>query len=104
MLSRLGKVIDVKNFIQIRDQGSIIFAMAEKSQPQSIQDDEIRNQQPEDLVRQDYHVRVSDGRKFMVPNALEDLDLHLARTNKPNYSMAVNMLGGVSNFLLGPLL
>lgn len=65
--------------------------MADKTQ--SLQGEE---NQAEDLIKQDYHVRVSDGQKFIVPNALEDVDAPLARMHKPDYSMAVNMPGGVS--------
>ena len=65
--------------------------MADKTQ--SLQGEE---NQAEDLVRQDYHVRVSGGQKFLVPNALEDIELSLAKMNKPDYSIAVDMPGGVS--------
>ena len=55
-----------------------------------------QNQLPEDFVRQGYHVRVSGGQEFIVPNALEDVEISVAAMHKPDYSMAVDMPGGVS--------
>lgn len=103
MLSRLGRVISATDYLDLTDQASIVSTMADKAQSQSFQHDETQNQQTDDLVRQDYHVRVSGGQKFIVPNALEDVELPLAKTYKPDYSMAVDMPGGVSVFLLEPL-
>ena len=63
---------------------------------QSSQENEIQNLQPEDFVRQDYDVRVSGGQKFIVPSALEDVGISVPVMHKPDYSMAVDMPGGVS--------
>jgi hypothetical protein len=62
-------------------------------------EDNSQNQQPEDIIRQDYEVRVAGGQKFVIPNEFRGLELPLAYTHKPDYSKAVDMPGGVSEAL-----
>jgi hypothetical protein len=60
--------------------------------------DEIVNQHPEDIIRQDYEVRVVGGQNVVIPNAFRGLELSLAYTHKPDYLDAVDMPGGVSEY------
>jgi hypothetical protein len=59
-------------------------------------EDNSQKQQPEDIIRQDYEVRVAGGQKLVIPKAFQGLGLPLAYTHKPDYSMALDMPGGVS--------
>lgn len=65
----------------------------EESQFRVIQHADSQYQPAEHLVRQDYHVRVEGGQKFVVPNAVE---VPLAKTQLPDLAMALDMAGGVS--------
>jgi len=80
----------------------------------SVEECEDPNQQHDDIIRQEYEVRLGGGHKSVIPSACE---LPLAYTHKPDYSMALDMPGGVSdafivivhkfmiktfNFLIGP--
>ena len=70
--------------------------MPDNSQAQSLQEDNDQNQHVEDLMRQDYGVRVSGGQTLVVPNVFEGAELPLAKMHKPDVSIAVDMPGGVS--------
>ena len=59
-------------------------------------EDSSQNQQAEDIIRQDYEVRVAGGEKLVIPNVFQGIELPLAYMHKPDYSMAVDMPGGVS--------
>jgi hypothetical protein len=74
--------------------------MEDNKSPQSVQEYESQPQQPEDIIRQDYNIRVAGGQTFVIPNTLRDLNLPLAYMHKPNYSDAVDMPGGVSGGFL----
>jgi hypothetical protein len=103
VLIRLGIVKDIIELIIwiISHPPSIfIFIMAD-SQSHSLQDSDPQNQQPEDIIRQDYRVRVSSQQKYIVPNAFRDVDLPLLNMHKPDFSKAVNMAVGVSVFSQG---
>jgi hypothetical protein len=65
----------------------------------SLGNSETYNQQSEDIIRQGYTVRVSNGQEVIVPTALDDVEVPLARMNKPDFTQAVNMEVGVSNAL-----
>jgi hypothetical protein len=60
----------------------------------------IQDEENEELIRQDYCVRVSKGREVVIPNALEGEELFLAETRKPDFAKAVNMPAGVRSFFL----
>ena len=70
--------------------------MANYTYSQSYKDAQTQNQQPEEIIRQDYNVRVSGGQSFIVPNAFRELELPLAGMHKPDYSKAADMAVGVS--------
>jgi hypothetical protein len=57
-------------------------------------DSDDNYQHPQHIARQDYHVRVEGGQKFVVPNAV---DVPLAKTQLPDLAMALDMAGGVSS-------
>ena len=65
----------------------------------SVQECEDQNQQHEDIIRQEYEAQLAGGRKSVIPSAFQGLGLPLAYTNKPDYSMALDMPGGVSEAL-----
>jgi hypothetical protein len=65
---------------------------------QSLKEFQTQNQKPEDIIRQDYEVRVVGGQKLVIPNAFRGLELPLAYMHKPDYSEAVDMPGGVSEY------
>ena len=73
--------------------------MNNDSPTQSLPAFETRNQQP-DIIRPDYVVQVIDGQKSVIPNAFQGLDLPLAYMDKPDYSKAMDMAGGVSRALI----
>jgi hypothetical protein len=75
---------------------TFIFAMSDGSQPQSVQDVEIENQEPEDLIRQGYSVQASGGRTYVVPTTLQTEDLQLAKMLMPDISVALTMPAGVT--------
>ena len=62
---------------------------------QSLENAASQNQQPEDLIRQGYTIQASGGQTFVVPDALQDVNLPLAKVLKPDFSKAVEMDGGV---------
>lgn len=70
--------------------------MQDNSNSQSVQEHEGHNQQPEDIIRQDYTVRLAGEHKVVIPTAFQGLELPLGYMHKPDYSMAVDMPGGVS--------
>jgi hypothetical protein len=67
--------------------------MPDDMQFQSVQDAE--NEQPEDIIRQDYGVRVSGGQTYVMANAFRGVELPLARTLIPDFTKAVDMAVGV---------
>jgi len=71
--------------------------MVDNSCLQSLENAETQNQQPEDIIRQGYTIRVSSGQEVIVPTVLEDVELPLAHMHKPDFSEAVNMEVGVSD-------
>jgi hypothetical protein len=71
--------------------------MQANTQSHSVQDAESRNPQCEDIIRQDYEVRVVGGQKFIRPNAFQGEDVPLAEMRKPDYAKGVNMSVGVRN-------
>jgi hypothetical protein len=70
--------------------------MEANSHSHSVQECEDQNQQHEDIIRQEYEVQLAGGHKSVIPSACQGLELPLAYTHKPDYSMAVDMPGGVS--------
>jgi hypothetical protein len=62
----------------------------------SVQECEHQNQQHEGIIRQEYEVRLAGGHKSVIPSACRGLELPLAHTHKPDYSMALDMPAGVS--------
>lgn len=70
--------------------------MEPNSQYPSVHECEDQNQQHEDIIRQEYEVRLAGGHKSVIPSACQGLELPLAYTHKPDYSMALDMPGGVS--------
>ena len=68
--------------------------MPDNRQTHPVQMNDSQDRQ-RDLVRQDYAVRVSEGRTCVVPNALEEAELPLAIMHKPDFSKAQHMPGGV---------
>jgi hypothetical protein len=70
--------------------------MADPTYSQSYKDTQTQNQQPEEIIRQDYDVRMSGGQSVIVPNAFREQELPLASMHKPDYSKAAEMAGGVS--------
>lgn len=62
------------------------------------------SQQPEDLIRDGYKFGVSHGRKFVVPDALLDLEVPLARSQKPDFSSAMKANVGVRYYFVPSVL
>jgi len=77
---------------------SLIFipAMQPNENPsQSLRGAELHNQHPEDLIRQEYTIRASGGQTFVVPTAIRDETLPLAKVLKPDFSKAMEVAPGV---------
>jgi hypothetical protein len=70
--------------------------MAHNSQSPSQQKTDTGTQQPVEIIRKGYTVRVSDGQEVIVPTAFGAIDLPLTHMHKPDFSKAVNMDVGVS--------
>lgn len=70
--------------------------MVDKGHSHSLGTAEIQNQQPEDMIREGYTLRVLDGQEVVVPTAFGAVELPLARMHKPDFSEAVAMDVGVS--------
>lgn len=73
--------------------------MPDYGQSQSFEVPKPQDKLSEDLIRQDYSIRVSDNQTFVVPNAFGGLDLPLSKTLKPDYSKALKMGVGVRVWL-----
>jgi hypothetical protein len=71
--------------------------MVGNSRLQSLQNAETQKQQPEEIIKQGYTVRVSSGQEVIVPTVLVDVEIPLAHMHKPDFSEAVNMKVGVSD-------
>ena len=71
------------------------------SQNQFIQDHGDQIQQPGDLIRQDYSIRVSGGQQHVIPNSFEGVELPLAMMIKPDYAKAANLTMGVCIYFGG---
>ena len=66
-----------------------------ESPSQSLPDVETQNQRPEDLIRQGYTIQASGGQTFVEPNALQGVNLPLAKVLKPDFSKGMKMAARV---------
>ncbi len=89
--------ISSNNFVDadVISNQSLSFMQPDDSPSQSF---EGTQNIPEDLIREGYAVWVSGGQTFVMLNALEGEDFHLAKVLKPNFSKAVEMARGVRVF------
>ena len=95
-LSHVGNTIDYQVLSAISSLLSIIGIMQPHESPsQSLPDVETQNQQPEDLIRQGYTIRASGGQTFVELNALQGVNLPLAKVLKPDFSKGMKMAAGV---------
>jgi hypothetical protein len=90
-LTRLGNILIIW-IINVR-ASFIATTMQDSDQSRFNRHADGQYQHPEHIVRQDYHVRVEGGQKFVVPNAVE---VPLAKTQLPDLAIALDIAGGVS--------
>jgi hypothetical protein len=69
--------------------------MSDDSQPQSVPDIEIDDQESEDVIREGYSIQVSGGQTYVVPTTLQGEGLVLAKTLKPDILATLKMPAGV---------
>ena len=69
--------------------------MSDSEPSQSSPNHGSQNQQPHDLIRDNYNIRVSGGQQVIMPNAFEGVELPLLKTHKPDFTKAVDMAIGV---------